>query len=52
MTKIVKYALTKLGHMLAAVSLLLAVSSVNSTCLFMLYQPDLPSDFMQNILDL
>jgi len=37
-----KKILIKLGQMCASIAMLLAVSSVNSTCCFMLYQPDVP----------
>lgn len=39
-----KRILTKLGKMCASIAMLLAVSSVNSTCCFMLYQPDVPEE--------
>lgn len=37
-----KKTLYKLGHLLASLALLLATYSVNSTCLFMTYQPEVP----------
>jgi len=39
-----KKILMKLGQMCASIAMLLAVSSVNSTCCFMLYQPDVPEE--------
>lgn len=37
-----KNTLFKLGRLVASLALLLATYSVNSTCLFMTYQPDIP----------
>ncbi len=39
----------KLGTLLASVAMLLAVSSVSSTCGFMLYQPDVPEELREQI---
>lgn len=36
--------MVKLGTLLASAAMLLAISSVSSTCLFMLYQPDVPEE--------
>lgn len=41
-----KKFLMKLGQMCASIAMLLAVSSVNSTCFFMLYQPDVPEELL------
>lgn len=41
-----KKFLMKLGKMCASIAMLLAVSSVNSTCFFMLYQPDVPEELL------
>lgn len=35
---------TKLGKVFAALALLITVSNVNSTCLFITHQPELPAD--------
>lgn len=43
-----KNTLYKLGRLLASLALLLATYSVNSTCLFMTYQPEVP-DQLKNI---
>lgn len=34
--------LINIGHLFACLVMLLAVYSVNSTCMFMTYQPDVP----------
>ena len=44
-----KKILTKLGKMCASIAMLLAVSSVNSTCCFMLYQPELPTELQEEM---
>lgn len=36
----------QLRQMCASIAMLLAVSSVNSTCFFMLYQPDVPEELL------
>lgn len=38
----IKNKLIQFGRLLASIALLLAVCSVNSTCVFMTYQPDIP----------
>lgn len=42
MKSIIKSNLIKCGRIFASLALFLAVYSVNSTCMFMTYQPDVP----------
>ena len=46
MKKLINHAIVKFGSLLASLAMLLAVSSVNSTCGFMLYQPDVPEELL------
>lgn len=46
MKAMVNHTMVKLGTLLASVAMLLAVSSVGNTCLFMFYQPDVPEELM------
>ncbi len=47
MKTMVKRIMVKLGALLASATMFLAFSSVNSTCLFMLYQPDVPDELQE-----
>lgn len=49
MKTMVNQAMVKLGTLLASVAMFLAVSSVGSTCVFMLYQPDVPEELREQI---
>lgn len=42
----VNNAMIKLGALLASAAMFLAISSVSSTCMFMIYQPDVPEELM------
>lgn len=44
MKAMINQAMVKLSAILASVAMLLAISSVSSTCGFMLYQPDVPEE--------
>lgn len=44
MKAMINRTMVKLGTMLASTALILAISSVSSTCMFMLYQPDVPEE--------
>lgn len=44
MRQIIKKVMISLGQLSASVALLIAVYSVNSTCMFMTYQPDIPEE--------
>lgn len=46
MKTMVNHTMVKLGALLASAAMLLAVSSVTSTCGFMFYQPDVPEELM------
>ena len=46
MKEMQKNILMKLGQICASIAMMLAVSSVNSTCFFMLYQPDVPEELL------
>lgn len=46
MKGIINYVMVRLGALLASTAMLLAISSVSSTCGFMLYQPDVPEELM------
>lgn len=46
MKTMVSQTMVKLGALLASAAMLLAISSVSSTCFFMLYQPDVPEELM------
>lgn len=47
MKRKVRNALFKLSGLAASVALLFAISSVNSTCVFMSYQPDVPEELLK-----
>lgn len=47
MKTMVNQAVIKLSALLASVAMLLAISSVSSTCMFMLYQPDVPEELQE-----
>lgn len=44
MKHLIRKMIFKLGGCIASVAMLLAVNSVNSTCFFMVYQPDVPKE--------
>lgn len=44
---ITQKALINMGHLFASIAMLLAAYSVNSTCMFMTYQPDVPDKLNQ-----
>lgn len=46
MKTMVNQTMVKLGTLLASAAMLLAISSVGSTCMFMFYQPDVPEELM------
>lgn len=46
MNAMIQNTLVKLSGLLASAAMFLALSSVNSTCVFMLYQPDVPEELM------
>lgn len=46
MKTMVNHTMVKLGTLLASAAMLFAISSVSSTCAFMLYQPDVPDELM------
>lgn len=43
----IQTSLIRFGHVVASIALLLAIHSVNSTCMFMTYQPDIPQRLKQ-----
>lgn len=45
----VNHAMIKLGALLASAAMFLAISSVSSTCGFMLYQPDVPDELQEQM---
>ena len=45
MTKI-RQMLIKFASAMAALAVMVATFNINSTCLFMSYQPDVPEEFM------
>lgn len=47
MKTMVNQAMVKLGALLASAAMFLAISSISSTCLFMLYQPDVPEELQK-----
>lgn len=49
MKTMVNHTMVKLGALLASAAMLLAVSSVGSTCVFMLYQPDVPEELREQM---
>lgn len=49
MKTMVNHAVVKLGTLLASAAMLLAILSVGSTCVFMLYQPDVPEELREQI---
>lgn len=46
MKKMAEYAMEKLCVLLVSAAMFFAVSSITSTCGFMLYQPDVPEDLL------
>lgn len=46
MKAMAKNTMVKLGALLASAAMFLAVSSVSSTCMFMIYQPDVPEELL------
>lgn len=46
MMSMMRNLFVKLSGLLASAALFLALSSVSSTCFFMLYQPDVPDELM------
>ena len=44
-----RVAVSSFAGMIASLALLLAVSSIQSTCLFMAYQPDVPNELWDRI---
>lgn len=46
MKEIIQNTLVKLSGLLACAAMFLALTSVNSTCMFMLYQPDVPEELL------
>lgn len=49
MKTLVNQTMVKLGALLASAAMFLAISSVSSTCLFMLYQPDVPEELREQM---
>ena len=49
MKTMVNQTMVKLGTLLASAAMFLAVSSVSSTCGFMLYQPDVPEELQEQM---
>lgn len=49
MKTMVSQTMVKLGALLASAAMFLAISSVSSTCLFMLYQPDVPEELWKQM---
>lgn len=49
MRKVVNKLFSSFAGMIASLALLLAVSSIQSTCLFMAYQPDVPNELWDRI---
>lgn len=47
MKTMVNKSMVKLGTLLASAAMFLAVSSVGNTCVFMLYQPDVPDELQE-----
>lgn len=47
MKAMINRALVKYGTLLASAAMFLAISSVGSTCGFMLYQPDVPKELQE-----
>lgn len=46
MKKMAKYVMEKFCVLLVSAAMFFAVSSITSTCGFMLYQPDVPEDLL------
>lgn len=46
MKAMINLTMVKLGSLLASTAMFLAISSVTSTCGFMLYQPDVPEELV------
>ncbi len=46
MKTMVNHTMVKLGMLLASAAMFLALSSVSNTCMFMIYQPDVPEELM------
>lgn len=44
MKTMVNQTMVKLVALLASIAMFMAISSVGSTCVFMLYQPDMPEE--------
>ena len=44
MKAMINRTMVAFGTLLASTALILAISSVSSTCMFMLYQPDVPGE--------
>lgn len=49
MKTMVNHTMVKLGALLASAAMFLAVSSLGSTCVFMLYQPDVPEELREQM---
>lgn len=49
MKTMVSQTMIKLGALLASAAMFLAISSANSTCVFMLYQPDVPEELQEQM---
>lgn len=49
MKSMVNHTMVKLGALLASAAMLLAISSVGSACVFMLYQPDVPEELREHM---
>lgn len=49
MKTMVNHTMVKLGALLASAAMFLAISSVSSTCGFMLYQPDVPEELQEQM---
>lgn len=48
MKAMVNTVMVKLGALLASTAMLVAASSLCSTCWFMLYQPDVPEELQEH----
>lgn len=46
MKQLFRKAFFKLGGCVASVAMLLALTSVSNTCMFMVYQPDVPEELL------
>lgn len=47
MKQLFERAVIKVCSLLASIAIFLAVSSVSSTCVFMIYQPNLPKELQE-----